>query len=179
MLFVRIMLFFFFFFFFATDFWKCFLLSCLVFIYWHIVCLFQVWFSNIRSAFNLLVLPNSMFTPFFLYERAMCSLEKWHLKITIIIINGLFLGFMLFITQIVQKCAPSKYFQLLIHGHIYTDLFVVLLIDYFLTSSCLCTQIEQKCASSRYFQMLIHGHPSQQCCWLCTISIYVKYSRFV
>ena len=38
-----------------------------------------------HSAFNLLV-PNSMFTPlFFLYERAMCSPEKWHLKITIII----------------------------------------------------------------------------------------------
>ena len=37
---------------------------------------------------NLLVFPNSMFTPllFFLSERAMCSLEKYHLKITIIII---------------------------------------------------------------------------------------------
>ena len=31
------------------------------------------------SAFNLLVFH-------FLYERAMCSLEKWHIEITIIII---------------------------------------------------------------------------------------------
>ena len=38
-----------------------------------------------RSAFNLLVSPNSMFTPF-LYDRAMCSLENLHLEITIIII---------------------------------------------------------------------------------------------
>ena len=37
-----------------------------------------------RSAFNLFVFPNSMSTPFF-NERAMCSLEKWHLEITIII----------------------------------------------------------------------------------------------
>ena len=34
-----------------------------------------------HCAFNLLVFPHSMFT----YERAMCSLEKQHLKITIII----------------------------------------------------------------------------------------------
>ena len=45
-----------------------------------------------HSAFNLFVFPNSMFTPlllFFLnifYERAMSSPEKYHLKITIIII---------------------------------------------------------------------------------------------
>ena len=38
-----------------------------------------------RSAFNLLVLHNSMSTPF-LCERPMCSLEKWHLIMTIIII---------------------------------------------------------------------------------------------
>ena len=30
------------------------------------VCLFQVCFSIMRSAFNLLVFPNSMFTPFFI-----------------------------------------------------------------------------------------------------------------
>ena len=40
------------------------------------------------SAFNLLVFPNSMFTQFFFCfffnDRAMCSLEKWHLEITII-----------------------------------------------------------------------------------------------
>ena len=40
-----------------------------------------------HSALNLLVFPNSMFTPLlFFYERAMCSPEKYHLKITIIII---------------------------------------------------------------------------------------------
>ena len=42
-----------------------------------------------HSAFNLLVFPNSMFTPlllFFFIERVMCSPEKYHLKITIIII---------------------------------------------------------------------------------------------
>ena len=41
-----------------------------------------------HSAFNLFVFPNSMFTPlllFFIYERAMSSPEKLHLKITIII----------------------------------------------------------------------------------------------
>ena len=42
-----------------------------------------------HSAFNLFVFPNYMFMLFFfLHERAMCSLEKWHLKITIIIINA-------------------------------------------------------------------------------------------
>ena len=41
-----------------------------------------------HSAFNLLVFPNSMFTPFF-DQRAMCSLAKWHIKITIIIIDEL------------------------------------------------------------------------------------------
>ena len=41
-----------------------------------------------HSAFNLLFLPNSMFTSllFFYYERAMCSPKKQHLKIHIIII---------------------------------------------------------------------------------------------
>ena len=38
-----------------------------------------------RSALNMLIFPNSMFTSF-LYERATCSLEKLHLEITIIII---------------------------------------------------------------------------------------------
>ena len=40
--------------------------SCFVFVYWHIVCLFHVWFFIMRSAFNLFVFPNSMFTPFFI-----------------------------------------------------------------------------------------------------------------
>ena len=43
-----------------------------------------------HSAFNLLVFPNSMFTSLlfalFFNERAMCSPEKYHLKIPIIII---------------------------------------------------------------------------------------------
>ena len=41
-----------------------------------------------HSAFNLLVFSNAMFTPllFLFIERAMCSPEKYHLKITIIII---------------------------------------------------------------------------------------------
>ena len=38
------------------------------------VYLFQVLSCIIHSAFNLLVFPNSMFTPFFHNERAMCSL---------------------------------------------------------------------------------------------------------
>ena len=41
-----------------------------------------------QNAFNLLVFHNSMFTPLLLFfiERAMCSSEKWHLNIIIIII---------------------------------------------------------------------------------------------
>ena len=39
------------------------------------VCLFQVLFCIMHSAFNLLVFPNSMFIPF-LSESAMCYLEK-------------------------------------------------------------------------------------------------------
>ena len=38
-----------------------------------------------HSALNLLAFPNSMFNPFYI-ERAMCSLEKLHLKVTIITI---------------------------------------------------------------------------------------------
>ena len=30
-----------------------------------------------HSAFNQLVFHNSMFAPFFLYDRAMCSMEKF------------------------------------------------------------------------------------------------------
>ena len=44
------------------------------------VCLFHFFTSIMHSAFNLLVFPNSMFTPqfffFFLYERAMSSPKK-------------------------------------------------------------------------------------------------------
>ena len=40
------------------------------------VCLFQGWFCIMHCGFNLLVFPNSMFTPFYLCERAMFSLEK-------------------------------------------------------------------------------------------------------
>ena len=47
-----------------------------------------------HSAFDLLVFPNSMFIPLlFFNERAMCSPEKLHLKITIIIIIIMLLFF--------------------------------------------------------------------------------------
>ena len=49
--------------FFAIDFCKCFLFSCFVFVYRHIVCLFIFFLSIMHSAFNLFVFPNSMFTP--------------------------------------------------------------------------------------------------------------------
>ena len=62
--------------FFAIDSYKCFLLSCFVLVYWHIVCLFQAWFSIMRSALNLLfLLPNSMFTPFFMWKGYVLSGE--------------------------------------------------------------------------------------------------------
>ena len=38
-----------------------------------------------HSAFNVLIFPNFMFISFSFTERAMCSLEKYHLKITIIV----------------------------------------------------------------------------------------------
>ena len=52
--------------FFSIDFCKCFLFSCFVFVYWHIVCLFIFFIPIMHSAFNLFVLPNSMFTPLLL-----------------------------------------------------------------------------------------------------------------
>ena len=52
--------------FFAIDFCKCFLFSCFVFVYCHIVCLFHFFISIMHSAFNLFVFPNSMFTPLLL-----------------------------------------------------------------------------------------------------------------
>ena len=60
---------------------------CLLFIH-VLICI-------MHSAFNLLVFPNSMFTPlvlflFFFIARAMCSPETYHLKITIIIIIIIF-----------------------------------------------------------------------------------------
>ena len=53
--------------FFAIDFCKCFLFSCFVFVYWHIVCLFNFLICTMHSAFNLFVFPNSMFTPLLLF----------------------------------------------------------------------------------------------------------------
>ena len=47
----------------AIDFCKCFLFSCFVFVYRHIVCLFHFFICIMHSAFNLFVFPNSMFTP--------------------------------------------------------------------------------------------------------------------
>ena len=61
MLFVCIMLHF------CNDFCNCFLFSCFVLVYWHIVCLFHVLICIMHSAFNLLVFPNSMFTPLLLF----------------------------------------------------------------------------------------------------------------
>ena len=40
---------------FSTDFYNCYFFSCFVMVYWHIVCLFQVLFCIMYSAFNLLV----------------------------------------------------------------------------------------------------------------------------
>ena len=48
--------------------------SCFVLVYWQIA-LFQVWFSIMRSAFNLLVFPNSMFTPIFIWKGYVLSGE--------------------------------------------------------------------------------------------------------
>ena len=50
---------------FSIYFCKCFLFSCLVLVYCHIVCLFHVLTCTMHSAFNLLVFPNSMFTSLF------------------------------------------------------------------------------------------------------------------
>ena len=79
--------------FFAIDFCKCFLFSHLL---THSLFISFFFISIMHSAFNLFVFPNSMFTPllllcffcvfFILYQRSMSSPEKWHLKITIIII---------------------------------------------------------------------------------------------
>ena len=54
--------------FFAIDFCKCFLFSCSVLVYWHIVCLFHVLICIMHSAFNLFVFPNSMFTPLLFFK---------------------------------------------------------------------------------------------------------------
>ena len=66
MLFVCIMLLFFFFF--CYWFLQMLFVISFVLVYWHIVCLFQLWFSIMRSSFNLLVFPNSMFTPFCIWK---------------------------------------------------------------------------------------------------------------
>ena len=46
----------------AIYFCKCFLFSCFVLVYCHIVRLFHVLNCTMHSAFNLLFFPNSMFT---------------------------------------------------------------------------------------------------------------------
>ena len=61
--------------FFTIDFCKCFLFSCFVLVYCHIVCLFHVFICIMHSAFNLLVFHNSMFTPFFFFE-GLCALQR-------------------------------------------------------------------------------------------------------
>ena len=63
--------------FFAIDFCKCFLFSCFVLVYWHIVCLFHILICIMHSAFNLLVFPNSMFTPLlFFLLKGLCALRR-------------------------------------------------------------------------------------------------------
>ena len=61
--------------FYAIDFCKCFLSSCFVLVYCHIVCLFQVLFCIMHSAFNLLAFPNSMITQFF-FMKGLCALWR-------------------------------------------------------------------------------------------------------
>ena len=60
---------------FAIDFCKCFLFFGFVLVYWHTVCLFQIWVCIMRSVFNLLVFPNSMFTSFFVWKGYVLSWE--------------------------------------------------------------------------------------------------------
>ena len=63
--------------FFAIDFSKCFLFSCFVLVYRNIVCLFHVLICIMHSAFNLLVFPNSMFTPLlFFLMKGLCALRR-------------------------------------------------------------------------------------------------------
>ena len=59
-----------------------------------------------HNAFNLLVFPSAMFTPllFLFIERAMCSPEKLHLEITIIII----MPFTIIKTSIRSACSLRK-----------------------------------------------------------------------
>ena len=58
--------------FFAIDFCKCFLFSCFVLFFRHIVCLFHILFCIMHSAFNLLVfLILCSHSCCFLSERAM------------------------------------------------------------------------------------------------------------
>ena len=47
---------------FFIYFCKCFLFSCFVLVYCHIICLFHVLTFTMHRAFNLLVFPNSMST---------------------------------------------------------------------------------------------------------------------
>ena len=63
--------------FFANYFCKCFLFSCFVLVYRHIVCLSYVIIYVMHSAFNLLVFPYSMFTPLFFYLlKGLCALRR-------------------------------------------------------------------------------------------------------
>ena len=47
----------------AINFCKCFLFSCFILVYLHIVCLFHVLICIMHSALNLSFFPNSMTTP--------------------------------------------------------------------------------------------------------------------
>ena len=68
---------------FAINFCKCFLFSCIVLVYWHILCLFQILFSIVHSVFNLLVFLILCSHRLFQWKGYVLSGE--HFKITIII----------------------------------------------------------------------------------------------
>ena len=61
--------------FFSIYFCKCFLFSCFVLVYCHIVCLLHVFTCTMHSAFNLLVFHNFMFTSLFLM-KGLCALRR-------------------------------------------------------------------------------------------------------
>ena len=69
----------------SLSFANAFCFHALSFGYLHIVCLFQILFCIMYSAFSQLVFL-ILCSHIFFNEMAMCTQEKYHLKITIIII---------------------------------------------------------------------------------------------
>ena len=64
--------------FFSIYFCKCYLFSCFVLVYCHVVCLFHVLTCTMHSAFNLLIFPNSMLTSLLLFFllKGICALRR-------------------------------------------------------------------------------------------------------